>query len=196
MAGTSLRTLTDGRALLLVAVLAGGLCGCAGVPDDAFRLPETALETRAMQTRDFEDVSEAEILSASASVLQDLGYAIDEVEKELGVLSASKRADATNEAEVVGKIALDAVTCLMTLLFACDNENYLTADAEQDIRLTLVVQPDRHSDTRHSVRVTMQRVVWDRDGRISEQATVSQPEVYQAFFDKLSKSVFIEQEGV
>ena len=172
-----------------------GLTACAGIPEDAFRLPETALETRAMQTREFEDVSETQILAATSAVLQDLGYAIDEVEKELGVLSASKRADATNPGEVAGKIALDAFACVMTFLFACDNENYLTADALQDIRLTLVVLANREDAGTHAVRVTMQRVVWDRDGRVSEQSTISQPEVYQAFFDKLSKSVFLEQEG-
>ena len=178
----------------LLPVLALG--ACAGIPEDAFRLPETALETRAMQTREFEGITEVEILSATSAVLQDLGYAIDEVEKELGVLSASKRADATNAGEIAGKIALDMATCVMSLLLACDNENYLTADAEQDIRLTLVVNGTRDASETHSVRITMQRIVWDREGRISEQATISQPEVYQAFFDKLSKSVFIEQEGV
>lgn len=182
-------------ARLAVIAVALALAGCQTLPDDAFRLTESALEARAMQTRQFDDVTEVEILAATSAVLQDLGYAIDEVEKELGVLSASKRADATNAAELLSKVALDATACILTFLIFCDNDNYKSADALQDIRLTLVVMPPAQNDAPHAVRITMQRVVWDRDGRVSDQETVNEPEVYQAFFDKLSKSVFIEKEG-
>ena len=88
----------NGR-IILLAVLAGSLAACQTLPEDAFRLTESALELREIQSRTYEDVSDIEILSASSGVLQDLGYAIDEVEKELGVLSASKRADAGSDAE-------------------------------------------------------------------------------------------------
>lgn len=179
--------------LAISAVLLLG--ACQTLPKDAFRLPESALETRQIQTWRYEDVSETEILSASVGVLQDLGYAIDEVERELGVLSASKRADASNPAQTAGRIALDVTSCLMTLFIACDNENYKKSDAVQDIRVTLVVLPVHEADSAHSVRVTMQRIIWDRDGRVSEQSTISEPEVYQAFFSKLDKSVFLEKEG-
>ena len=74
------------------ALVALMLAGCATLPDDAFRLSESALEMREIQVRTYEDVTDVQILAASSAVLQDLGYAIDEVEKELGVLSASKRA--------------------------------------------------------------------------------------------------------
>lgn len=99
--------------LTLIAALAAG--GCASIPSDVFRLSETALEARRMQTREYRNVNDAQILSASSAVLQDLGYAIDEVEQVLGVLSASKRADARNDMETFGNIALDTTQCLATL---------------------------------------------------------------------------------
>lgn len=189
-------TTEPGRYRALAIVAATLLLGaCQTLPKDAFRLPETALETRQIQTRKFEDVADSEILSASVGVLQDLGYAIDELEKELGVVSASKRANATDPAEVAGRIALDVASCVLTFLFACDNENYKKSDAIQDIRLTVVVLPVQKSATTHAVRVTMQRVIWDRDGRVSEQSTIADAEVYQAFFAKLDESVFLEKEG-
>ncbi|MFK7886341.1 MAG: hypothetical protein AB8G16_05690 [Gammaproteobacteria bacterium] len=163
------------------------------MPPDALRLTESALATRTLQTREFYDTSEVQILSASVGVLQDLGYAIDEIEKPLGVLSASKRADATNQGQVVGRVALDLASCFFTFLVACDNENYKKTDDVQDIRLTLVVLPAAGSATDHTVRVTMQRIVWDRDGRISNQATIDEAAVYQAFFSKLDKSVILER---
>jgi hypothetical protein len=166
------------------------------MPDDAFRLEESALEMRELQTRQYEGVTEIGILSASAAVLQDLGYAIDEVEKELGVLSASKRADAKDAAEIAGKIALDVADCVVTLFFGCENDAYQSSKDVQDIKLTLVVLPDLSNDGVHTVRLTIQRVVWAKSGALYDQETVNDAEVYQAFFDKLSKSVFLEKEGV
>ena len=180
----------------LTAVFALMLGACETVPEDAFRLSESALEVRNIQSRKYEEVTDIEILSASSAVLQDLGYAIDEVEKELGVLSASKRADAKDTAEAVGMIALDVADCLMTLFLGCERDAYGSSKDVQDIKMTVVVLPDVSQDRVHSVRLTIQRIVWARDGTIYEQETISDPEVYEAFFAKLSKSVFLESEGV
>ncbi len=172
------------------------LGACATMPDDAFRLTESALEMRQIQTREYEDVTDIEILSASTAVLQDLGYAIDEVEKELGVLSASKRVDAKDLEETVRMIVLDIADCLITIFIGCENDSFQSTKDVQDIKLTLVVLPDLSNDDAYSVRLTMQRVVWARNGLLYRQETIGDAEVYQAFFDKLSESVFLEKEGV
>ena len=184
------------KRIVVLALIAGALAACQTLPEDAFRLNESALELREIQSRTFEDISEVEILSASSAVLQDLGYAIDEVEKELGVLSASKRASAESEAEIIGKIALDVADCLLTLMLSCEGDSYASAKDVQDIRMTIVVLPDLEKEQTHRVRLTMQRVVWMKSGDMYEQETIVDPAVYQAFFDKLSKSVFLEKEGV
>ena len=134
-------------AVAMVVVL---LSACETLPEDAFRLSESALELREIQSRTYEDVSEIEILSASSAVLQDLGYAIDEVEKDLGVLSASKRASARDDMEIAGKIALDIADCLLTLMIGCENDAYMSARDVQDIRVTLVVLPDLSAERRQS----------------------------------------------
>jgi len=180
----------------LAAVSALMLGACATLPEDAFRLSESALEMRETQSRTYEDVTDIQILSASSAVLQDLGYAIDEVEKELGVLSASKRADAKESAEIIGMIALDIADCLLTFFLGCENDAYESSKDVQDIKMTLVVLPDLSQNGVYRVRLTMQRVIWARNGTLYEQETISDAVVYQAFFDKLSKSVFLEKEGV
>ncbi|MCH9693147.1 MAG: hypothetical protein K0U72_01440 [Gammaproteobacteria bacterium] len=172
------------------------MSACATLPEDAFRLSESAMELRQIQTRVYADVSDVEILAASSGVLQDLGYAIDELEKELGVLSASKRADATSEAEIVGNIALDVADCILTFLLGCENHSYQGSKDVQDIKITFVVLPESRDNNAYSVRLTMQRFVWAKNGELYNQETISDADVYQAFFDKLSKSVFLEKEGV
>lgn len=180
-------------ALVLLTTIA---IGCETLPRDAFRLSETALETRQMQTREYDNVSETQILSASSALLQDLGYAIDEVEMPLGVLSASKRADARDDLATLGTLTADVTECFLTFFIGCNGNHFRASDAVQDIRLTLVALPVRDKASTVTVRVTMQRIIWDRDERLSEQATIAEPDVYQTFFQKLSKSVFLEKEGI
>lgn len=182
--------------VLLAVLLAVALGACQTLPDDAFRLTESALELREIQTRSIEGISEVEILAASSGVLQDLGYTIDEVEKELGVLSASKRANAKEATEILGKIALDVADCMLTFLLGCENDSYQSSKDVQDIRMTLVVLPNLEKEGEYQVRLTMQRIVWAKSGEVYAQETINDATIYQAFFDKLSKSVFLEKEGV
>ena len=170
------------------------LAACQVLPKDAFRLSESALAVREMQTREYASISDAAILSASTDVLQDMGYAIDEIEEPLGVLSASKRADATTGIQALGSLAMDSVRCVFSLMLACDGNNYSKLDDVQDIRLTLISRPQLGDKDNVIVRITIQRVIWDKKGRLSEQQTVTDSDVYASFFNKMSQAVFLEQE--
>ena len=148
-----------------------------------------------MQTRAYTAVTDTEILAASTAVLQDMGYAIDEIEEPLGVLTASKRAEAGNRFEAFGKLALDGVKCLATLGLGCTGNQYGKSDDTQDIRLTVISRPQLENRDNVIVRVTMQRVIWDKRGRLAEQQTIVDEAVYAAFFHKMSRAVFLEQQG-
>ena len=182
------------RALVLLPILI--LAACETMPGDAFRLSASALAIREMQTREYDSMSDKAILSASTAVLQDMGYAIDEIEEPLGVLSASKRADATSGMKAFGSLAMDGVKCVFSLMLACNGKNYSKLDDVQDIRLTLISRPQLDNKNDVVVRVTIQRVIWDKKGRLSEQQTITDHQVYASFFDKMSRAVFLEQEGV
>jgi hypothetical protein len=150
------------------------------VPKSALQLSPDSLERRQIQTRVFETVDEAELLSASAALLQDLGFNLDESEVNLGVLVASKERDAKEAGQIAGAVA-------MAILFGA----HVPVDTEQKIRAALVTRKlqDRHG---YAVRLTMQRIVWNSDGKVSKTEPLDDPEMYQEFFDKLSKSVFLE----
>jgi len=179
--------------LLLFLVFSSG---CETVPRDAFRLSESTLEIREAQTREYQSVSDAQILAASAAVLQDMGYAIDEIEEPLGIISASKRADASNTLEFLGGAVFDGLKCVFTLVRDCNTRSSNEIGDVQDIRMTLVSRPALENNKDVVVRVTIQRTIWDKEGHVSHQETVTDSDVYTSFFAKMSKAVFLEQEGV
>lgn len=176
------------RAAVVFTVLAALSAGCAAkIPADALRLKESSLELRAKQSRIFEVESETAILAASVAVIQDMEYNLDYIEKPLGVLSASKKVDADSGSEKAGLITMD-VLCAMT---GGSCGYYATASDEQVISLTLVVLPSLARPGNYVARVTVQYVVFDKQGRVKKRSTIEDAKVYEQIFANLSKSLFL-----
>ena len=175
-------------AAILTAVML--LAGCAaGIPADALRLEESTLEIRALQTRTLAAPSETEILAATIAVLQDMDFNVDRIEKPLGVITASKVTDADSAQEKAGLFFLD-VLCVVSMTGGCDNMR--TASDDQRITLTMVVLPHLQRTGEYTVRVTVQRVVYDKEDRIKVLERIDNAEAYQEIFNNLAKSLFIE----
>ena len=173
---------------LATTCVALAVMGCQTMPDDALRLEESSLEIRALQSRTYQGPTEQQILSASIGVLQDMEYNIDEIEKPLGILTATKTVDASDGGEIAGLLMLD----LLCALGGSDCGALASASDSQKITLTLVVLPSLTHDGEYVARITLHRVVWDTTGRIKLREPVDDAEQYQQIFDKLSKSVFLE----
>jgi len=153
--------------------------GCANhIPKEALELKQESLQLRQLQTRSFETREEKKLLSSGASVLQDLGFSIDESETPLGVIVGSKDRDAVEAGQVVGAV-------MVAVLFGVSTP----IDNNQKIRASLVTRP---TDKKTNLRVTFQRVVWNTQGQVSRTESIEDPKIYQEFFEKLSKAVFLE----
>lgn len=155
------------------------------IPKEALQLSPESLQNRQMQTRRF-DTDEKTLLSASAAVLQDLGFTIDESETDLGLIACSKTRDATSAGQVAGAVLVALFTGVVT-----------PVDKEQLIRASVVTYPIKidKSDKGNSstaVRVTFQRIVTNTQNQITRRECINEPEIYQGFFEKLSKSLFLE----
>jgi len=159
--------------------------GCGGIPKDALRMNKATLEDRRLQTRFFDTSDEKKILSASAGVLQDLGFNLDESETDLGLIVASKERSATE----VGQVLLAVVVAGMT-------SGPAMYDTKQKIRVSLISSQVGENGKQTAVRVTFQRIVWDNYGQISKLERLNDPEIHQGFFEKLSKAVFLEAHGI
>ncbi|MBF0219235.1 MAG: hypothetical protein HQL49_06875 [Gammaproteobacteria bacterium] len=167
------------RSLLLLCLLLT-LYGFQTIPAELFKLSESTLEERSRQSRYFATENEVNLISSGIGVLQDMGYAIDEIEKDLGVVTASKNVDATDSGQVAVAIAF--------MLLGGKN---VAIDKEQKIRVSFITLPSKVKEG-YIARVTFQRIVWNDRNVISRVETLNNDEIYLDFFEKLSKSVFLE----
>ena len=169
--------------LLIVVTL---LVGCPTIPTDALKLSPSSLADRQLQTRIYEDVTEQQILSASVGIIQDLGANITESETDLGLIVGEKMRDATDPGQVVGAIIL-----------ALMGGGAGTWDKMQKIKFSLVTAPasSEQDSKRWVVRLTIQRIVWNTQNQVSRREAVKDPEIFQGFFEKLDKSLFLEKQS-
>ena len=184
MASVRSRLRASGAAALVIAcaLLAGG---CASIPPEALVLSPESMQLRQLQTRRIDGISEKDLLNASVGVLQDLGFEIDEAETKLGLIVASKDRSAFTPSQLAGAIALALLGV------------YTDVDKTQKIRVSLVTRPALGQDGNpipesQVIRITIQRIVWNTQNQVTRIESIEEPEIYQQFYEKLSKSIFLE----
>lgn len=150
------------------------------IPADALILSPESMEQRQIQTRKFDTNDEAKVLSACAALLQDTGFNLDKSETKLGLIVASKERSAVSAGQV-------ATSVLLAFLGV-----YMPVDRNQKFRVSVVTYPAGESGNNIAVRVTFQRIIWDDRGAITRREGLNDPKIYQEFFEKLSKSLFLE----
>lgn len=184
-----------------VAAAAALLAGCRTPtpPQEFFRLTEASAVHRAAQTRLFETPNGRALLSASAATLQDLGFQIDESAPEVGFLRAAKERGARE----YGQEILRGVIFVVGL--AGRSVTIIPVDLQQQIVASMAIRPVSADGSRHEVRIAFYRVVWKGDGQQSSGSSsqyippgeqrmemIRGAEIYQQFFARLSKAVFLE----
>jgi DUF971 family protein len=194
------------------------------MPPDAFQVSEDMLGQRQRQSRRFNGINEQDILIASSNVLQDMGFNLENSEVSLGVMTANKQRDASNTGEIVGAIFLALLFGVAApvsksqsirvslVVQPAGSESTIApsfvgaaeGSALQAAQKALNAMPAKERQAaieaiqkpgNYVVRVTFQRVVTRTDNSIYVE-TIDQADIYQEFFDKLSKSVFIEGQEI
>lgn len=171
--------------LLLVCVLVLFVSGCAKTSLEMVKLESTSLQDRQLQSKNYDTTNEEKILTASVSTLQDMGFNIDEINRDFGVVTSSKVRDAREVGQQVGLFFL----ALLGGAGAMD-----LADHTQIIRATIVTTPKEGIKSQIAIRMTVMRVIKNHKGMVTKVETIKDKEIYTQFFDKLSKSVFLEEQ--
>ena len=176
---------------LLVLFLCLGIIGCASVPKGFLKPSETSLEKKQLQMRQYETKDEEKIISSVAGVLQDLGFNLDNSETKLGFIAASKKADATSGGQMAGAIFLD----MLSALGGGHGNATANCDKSQVVKASVITRLSLDGG-KITVRVTFQRIVWNMSNQISKVESINDPEIYQKFYDGLSKAIFLEAQKI
>lgn len=170
------------KKIFIVCLCVIGLVGCASYKD-YYKLDENYMARRQVETMRFETNDEATILSASAGVLQDLGFTLDETETKLGLITAYKNRAASSTGAKVAIILLAAI-----------DKSEPVYDTEQKIFTTLVSTKSRES-VGYNVRISFARTIWNNKHE-SRTEKIDDPKIYREFFDKLSQSLFLTAHSI
>lgn len=177
-----------------------GACVSATDPATLMQLPPDAPARKAMQTRWFETSNEAELLSASAAALQDLGFQVSEISRELGFLRAAKERSAREYGQEIARVLVAFVSSL-GLISGSNTLVLLPVDLQQQIHAALVTRPLGRDTSRHEARIVFFRLVWKGSGSSGNtqippgqqrMEMIRDAEIYRQFFARLSKAVFLE----
>ncbi|MFW6154352.1 MAG: hypothetical protein ACOC95_03955 [Planctomycetota bacterium] len=162
---------------------------------DFLTLSPESSKHRTMQIRTFETADEMNLLSASAAVLQDLGFQVEECAADVGMLRAAKERSAREYGQEITRVLIMALGAFGQKMIL------IPVDMHQQINATLVTQRSQTDASCYSVRIVFYRSVWKGDGNTGDQhippglqrlEMIVRPEIYRKFFAKLSKSVFLE----
>jgi len=182
---------------LLLPIVGSLMSGCVEMPkvESFFTLTPESAKLRTLQTRMFDTSNEKELLSASAAVLQDLGFQVEESAKEVGMLRAAKERGAREYGQEI----------MQSLIFILgifgQKAVIVPVDVHQQINATLVTRRSETDTSRFSVRILFHRSIWKGEGNTGDQyippgiqslEMIVNDRIYQQFFAKLSKGVFLE----
>ena len=183
---TSMKKILKFLKPFIVVFLCLGIVGCVSIPKGFLKPSEGYLEKRQLQMRQYDTTNEEQIIAAVAGVLQDLGFTLDESETKLGLVCASKRADATSSGQITAAVFFDILFGSNTLA-GCDKH--------QVVKASVVTKPALDG-RKIVIRVTFQRIVWNRSNQISKVETITELGIYQKFYNSLSKAVFLEAQKI
>jgi len=139
----------------------------------------TQLQTREIQSRDFDTSNTKLVMKSMMNVLQDEGFIIKNAVVDLGLLSAEKNIDVENKAQAF------AATLFAGAQARWNKHQLLEASANVS---------EFGSQTR--VRINFQTKTMDNYGCPKDVITIKDPLYYQVFFDKVGKGIFIQEQDI
>lgn len=195
-----------------LAVLLCGWVATAGCysppktsPIELFQLAQESAANKANQTRRFETPNSDELLSASAAVLQDLGFQVTEADRALGFLRAAKERSAREYGQEISRGIIAFLSTSLSILGGRDAIVLMPVDLHQQINASLTTRPIDAKDTNQEVRIVFYRLVWKGDGKSGNtfilpgeqrMEMIRDARIYQQFYARLAKAVFLEAQRI
>ena len=141
--------------------------------------PQSQLQKRQYQTRQYENISKADLMKAMLNVLQDEGFIVNNANSLLGFISGAKEFSPNDktvdvQSELGTKKGLSG--CVVAVVEATANvSEYGKA---------------------YRVRINFKRKLLNTYGNAYKITDVSDEKYYQRFFSKVDKAIFIQKQKI
>lgn len=168
--------------LVLGAAVLGGACATATEPA---RVPVVPMGAREMQTRTLDDIDATRAMKVVIDTLQDGEFTIDRADATLGLVVGTR---STSKQVSGGETALKWTSIVFSYGLAAllpwgKSE---TTQLEASANVTAAGDGSR-------VRLTFTRRVLDGRGRVTRVEAITDPKLYQDFFELMGRSLFVAE---
>jgi len=174
------KKLSTSRLVLLGLACVYSLLVTGCIRPSSERPPMTQLQTREVQSRDFDTDNIKLVMKSMMNVLQDEGFIIKNAMLDLGLLSAEKNIDVEDKFHAFA-------ACLAAGAQQARWSKYQILEASANVS-------EFGAKTR--VRINFQRKTLDNYGCPKDVITLKDPQYYQTFFEKVSKGIFLQEQEI
>ncbi len=185
--------------LAAIALAAVGLALAAGCMPPA-PPAQTQLEVREYQTRTFDTADTALVMKAMFNVLQDDGFVVKNAVVELGLITAQRESDlapgrsGANGGGIFGGLGGIVIGGTGPGGVVVGGQQHEPSFPKTEVRDFTGNVSAFGQQTK--VRVSFQRKVLDSRGQVVEVEPVSDLKIYQEFFSRMDKSLFLQKENL
>ncbi|MCX7930072.1 MAG: hypothetical protein N2663_05065 [Chlorobi bacterium] len=186
--------------LLIVALAALLVSGCTIINrTQPPQQDQTQLERRQYQQRDFDTNDVKLVMKAVLNTLQDDGFTVRNAVVELGLISAIKEIMLADRARA-GRSSSPEQTWAEIFAAAISRGRVQSTTAQQPSRyrniqqIEATVNVSAFGARQTRVRVSLVARILDNEGAVIESYPVVDPDVYQQFFVKVDKGIFLEKQ--
>lgn len=186
--------------LLTIGLLALAVTGCTIVnqPPQRPLTPQTQLQTREFQTREYDTNDVKLIMKAVLNTLQDDGFVVKNAVIDLGLLTAEKEIQlSTSRSSSSNNDDFWSGVFEQVFRSSYSNRSRERRDEYRYAKFKRIEASVNVSEigTRTKVRVNFQAKTLDNNGQPLEVETIADPTFYQQFFAKVDKGIFIQKQG-
>ena len=169
------------KKFIFIVVSLYAFSGCSSIPMDAFLLMPSNPEDRQLESRIFATKNGHDLLTDSASILNNMGYTTDLLNADVGLLTATQH-------KSEGGLGSTVVSILSAGL--------ASKDKEQVFKDTFTAMPSHGRNDAFITRLTLQRLVFNSDGKATSVELITDKATFKLFYERLEAATFIEPDQI
>jgi len=175
--------------IMLIVLCSLILGACTVINQQSTPPPQkTQLQTRQVQTREYDTNDVKLVMKAVLNVLQDDGFIVRNAQIELGLLTATKEVDLQSRNSGSNQFWSDFFRGLDRNRGQRESLFNKLKQIESSVNVSEFGKQSK-------VRANFQVKILDNQGNTVEVYQVEDPKFYQEFFMKVDKGIFIQKQG-